>query len=94
FSLRKPGPASGGDKKERVGVRFIEPIPPSEQDSSSHTPESLNFKNARDEFEKDFLTKVLEICGGNISEAARKCGISRRYFHQKITKYRISSKQW
>ena len=60
---------------------------------ASHTPESLNFKKARDEFEKDFLTKVLEICGGNISEAARKCGISRRYFHQKITKYRISSKQ-
>ncbi len=51
--------------------------------------EPLNFKKARDEFEEQFLRKILDICGGNISEAARKSGISRRYFHQKIKKYKI-----
>ena len=48
-----------------------------------------NFKKARDKFEESFLKKTLDICGGNISKAARRCGISRRHFYQKIKKYGI-----
>ena len=61
-----------------------EPVSGQEQ-----TRQSLDFKKARDGFEEHFLRKTLHICGGNISEAARKCGISRRYFHEKIKKYKI-----
>lgn len=46
--------------------------------------ESFSFKEARGKFERQFLHKVLDMCDGNVSEAARKSGISRRYFYQKI----------
>ena len=46
--------------------------------------QSLDFRKAREEFEKQFLGNVLDMCNGNVSEAARKSGISRRYFYQKI----------
>jgi DNA-binding NtrC family response regulator len=49
----------------------------------------LDFKKAREEFEKQFLQNVVNICTGNIAEASRKSGISRRHFYQKLNKYHI-----
>ena len=57
--------------------------------SEGQAPTLVNFKKARDKFEESFLKKTLDICGGNISRAARRCGISRRHFYQKIKKYEI-----
>ncbi len=34
-----------------------------------------------DEFERRYLTRVLERHGGNVTQAARSAGVARRYFH-------------
>jgi DNA-binding NtrC family response regulator len=34
-----------------------------------------------DEFERRYLTRVLERNGGNVTQAARSAGVARRYFH-------------
>lgn len=38
---------------------------------------SLNYKDARDMFDKEFLSALLQVCGDNISEAAKISGVSR-----------------
>ncbi len=55
-------------------------------DSESAEEEShLSFQGAREVFERRYLKKVLARTQGNISEAARQCGISRQnlYIHLK-----------
>ncbi len=77
--LKEPVPGS-----EHVDVRLTGHIPPEDEISTI-----TNFKKARDKFEEAFLRKSLDVCEGNISKAARKCGISRRHFYQKIKKYQM-----
>ncbi|MBK7862548.1 MAG: sigma 54-dependent Fis family transcriptional regulator [Archangiaceae bacterium] len=42
-----------------------------------------------DSFERDYLAVVLERHGGNISAAARGCGLSRRQFHRLLDKHAL-----
>jgi two-component system response regulator PilR (NtrC family) len=51
--------------------------------------ESLNFRKAREKFEKQFLQDAVDACAGNIAEASRRSGISRRHLYQKLNKYHI-----
>ena len=51
--------------------------------------EPLNFRKAREQFEKQFLQDAVDACAGNIAEASRRSGISRRYLYQKLNKYHI-----
>ncbi|BBB33670.1 two-component system, NtrC family, nitrogen regulation response regulator NtrX [Thermotomaculum hydrothermale] len=56
------------------------------------TPESealLSLKDAKEEFEKEYITKVLKITHWNISQASKLLGIERSYLHKKIKKYNI-----
>ncbi len=56
------------------------------------TPESdalLSLKEAKDEFEKDYISKVLKITHWNISQASKLLGIERSYLHKKIKKHNI-----
>ena len=60
------------------------------------TPESdalLSLKDAKEEFEKQYIEKVLKITHWNISQASRLLGIERSYLHKKIKKYKIEFKE-
>ncbi|WP_417908674.1 sigma-54-dependent transcriptional regulator [Candidatus Electronema sp. PJ] len=44
----------------------------------------FGFKEARRQFEHDYLCKKLEDCGGNISKTAEKIGMERSHLHKKL----------
>jgi DNA-binding NtrC family response regulator len=44
------------------------------------------FRDARDAFEKDYLQRALDVAKGNVSEASRATGLSRRHFYEKMDK--------
>ena len=44
---------------------------------------------ARDEFEKLFIRRVLKDCGGNVSRAAQRMGVHRNTLSKKIRQYGI-----
>ncbi len=67
------------DKKESAG-----------SGSDSHL-EMATFREARAEFEKDYLVKKIQENGGNISKTAETIGLERSYLHRKIKAYGIES---
>jgi sigma-54 dependent transcriptional regulator, acetoin dehydrogenase operon transcriptional activator AcoR len=46
--------------------------------SAAHAPRSL------DEIETDVIRRTLEACGGNISQASKRLGISRNTIYRKL----------
>lgn len=46
----------------------------------------VEFREARDAFEKEFLQRALASAKGNVSEASRVTGLSRRHFYEKMEK--------
>lgn len=48
-----------------------------------------DFRDARNEFEANYLRTVLRTCRGNVSEAAKRSGMSRRSFYEKVEKLQI-----
>lgn len=54
------------------------------------TPAGASFKEARNEFERAYIEKLLENARGNVAEAARVSGISRRNFYEKIERLNIN----
>ncbi|HGJ65462.1 TPA: sigma-54-dependent Fis family transcriptional regulator [bacterium] len=55
--------------------------------------EQMDLKNARNEFEKDFIIQVLESSNWNITEASQKLGIERTNLHRKIRQYNIDKRK-
>jgi DNA-binding NtrC family response regulator len=59
--------------------------------ASDRTGEFLQFKEAKDQlvasWERDYLQKLMEQCGGNVSQAARRAGIDRVYLHRLMKKH-------
>lgn len=51
--------------------------------------EFSTFREARAEFEKEFLIKKIQENGGNISKTAEAIGLERSYLHRKIKAYGI-----
>ncbi len=49
------------------------------------------FGQAKDEFEKLSITRILKESGWNISEASRRAGMFRKNLQQKMRKYGIKS---
>jgi DNA-binding NtrC family response regulator len=49
----------------------------------------IEYRDAKDEFERAYLAHIFEAAKGNISEAARMSGISRRHLYEKIEKLNI-----
>ena len=47
------------------------------------------FGQAKDEFEKLYITRILEESNWNVSEASRRAGMFRQNLQQKIRKYGI-----
>lgn len=57
---------------------------------SPTTPEEIrDFRAARNDFEARYLRDVLRACRGNVSEAAKRSGMSRRNFYEKVEKLGI-----
>ncbi|OHD63559.1 MAG: Fis family transcriptional regulator [Spirochaetes bacterium RBG_13_51_14] len=49
-----------------------------------------SLKKAREEFEKDFIVKMLKKNDGNVTVAAKELGIERTNLHRKIKQYNIN----
>jgi len=50
-----------------------------------------NLRDARSEFEKEFILKTLKENDGNVSKAASVLGIERSHLHKKMKSYGIES---
>jgi two-component system nitrogen regulation response regulator NtrX len=57
--------------------------------SVADSSEFSTFREARADFEKDFLIKKIQENGGNISKTAEAIGLERSYLHRKIKAYGI-----
>lgn len=55
-------------------------------------PGEKSLKEVREQAERDFIEKCLNICGGNVSETARMLGIERTNLHKKMKALDIKSK--
>lgn len=55
--------------------------------------ESMSLKEARDEFEKQFIVLKLSRNAGNVSKTADEIGIERSNLHRKLKTYNIEPKQ-
>ncbi len=63
---------------------------PTSPGASHHPPgQALDYREARERFEVDYIHGVLKSCVGNVTEAARKAGMSRRNFYDKLEKLGI-----
>lgn len=60
----------------------------SNQSSASNSSMS-NFRDARAQFEKEYLVQKIKENGGNISKTAEVIGLERSYLHRKIKSYGI-----
>jgi two-component system, NtrC family, nitrogen regulation response regulator GlnG len=76
------------------------PSPASVSLPASETPKALDldisFKLAKQrligEWEHDYLVALLQRCGGNVSQAARRVQLDRVHFHRLLRKHELSSK--
>ncbi len=50
--------------------------------------------DAVEEFERGYLTSTLRRCGGIVSRAADRAGLSERVFHEKLKRYGIKGKMF
>lgn len=58
-------------------------------DVSIFDDEIIHLREIRKEAESNYIRKVLETCNYNVSESAKKLGISRRQLYNKITDYKL-----
>jgi len=59
---------------------------------SAHAPMST-YNEAKAAFEKEYVIRILQKAGGNISEAARIAEMPRQNLHVKIKKYNLNAKK-
>lgn len=52
--------------------------------------DSVEYREARDRFEREYLIRVLSHSGNSVTEAAKRTGMSRRNLYEKFEKLRIS----
>lgn len=57
----------------------------------SQPGEHLNFRDARAQFEKEYIVRKIEENEGNISRTAEAIGLERSYLHRKIKAYGIEA---
>jgi two-component system response regulator AtoC len=78
---------------ERIGLRDLPPrvlgqaASPAAPDGRLAAPASLNLEA----MEKHFIERALRLTEGNVTEAAKLLGISRRTLHRKLKTYRLSA---
>ncbi|NBT59672.1 sigma-54-dependent Fis family transcriptional regulator [bacterium] len=77
---------SGGDM---LNLSEISALDSSFEVSGSSTMEDRTLREARANFEKQFILKVLAENGGNVSKTAQHIGVERSHLHKKIKAYGI-----
>jgi len=55
---------------------------------------SIPFKQAKEQFKRHYLIRLLMLTKGNISEAAKIAGVERRHFHRLINQFKIDAEQF
>jgi two-component system nitrogen regulation response regulator NtrX len=75
-------PQAVSDKKETL-----------EKDQETHNFSAATFRNAKEEFEKEFLIQKLEENEWNISRTAEAIEVERSNLHRKIKSYKIDLKK-
>ena len=67
-----------------------------QKDASLSYNEMLSFKDAKEEllenFEREYLTQLLQRCEGNISRAARDSGLHRKSIERLVKKYQLDTR--
>ena len=97
----RAGKHSAG-RRDSGGRRFHYPstTPPELSAKKRHSADghyghvSSGEARAVEDFEREYLTAVLADCGGIVSRAAQRAGLSERIFHEKLRKYGISGKSY
>jgi DNA-binding NtrC family response regulator len=51
---------------------------------------NIPFKQAKEQFKRSFIIKLLQLTTGKVSEAAKIADIDRRHIHRLILKYRVN----
>jgi two-component system nitrogen regulation response regulator NtrX len=59
--------------------------------ANSEFNDMSTFREARAEFEKEYLIKKIQENNGNISKTAEAIGLERSYLHRKIKAYGIEA---
>jgi len=78
------------NKLNRAAIICInQTIEPEDLELSASSFAELSFKEARDMFEKEFITRALKKAEHNISEAAKNVGLSRPTFYDLLKKHDI-----
>jgi len=81
---------------EYIELTDIEPLVPSKPQPSFNEILSLPFKKAKKQvllnFYHQYLNHILAQCGGNISQAAQRCGVKRQYFYRLLKLVEINHK--
>ena len=72
-----------GERRSPGGVRTPHPSPT--VDASQ--PYELARRQAIDEFERRYVTALLERAGGNVAQAARDAGVNRAYLHRLLSRH-------
>ncbi len=60
--------------------------------AAARAAEAVSYQQARAEFEREYLQRLLDATGGNVSEAARLSGIPRQNFYVKVKRWGLSLK--
>jgi two-component system nitrogen regulation response regulator NtrX len=76
---------------ESLSTRFASTTSNASGDASGSS--AKNLKDARTEFEKDFIIQTLEQNEWNVSKTAQILGIERSHLHRKIKSYGIEEKE-
>jgi two-component system NtrC family response regulator len=78
------------NKLNRASITCVnQTIEPEDLDMAASSFPQLTFKEARDMFEKDFITHAIRRANYNISEAAKTIGLSRPTFYDLLKKHSI-----
>ena len=88
------------------GVITIKDVPPeirgektyreetNDENDGIHIARNLRYREAVEQFERQYLCEALAQCSGTVSKAAELTGISRRNFYDKIEKLSINLKEF
>jgi len=82
--------------KDGGEVLGLDSLPPALRDASpppGPTADGLRYPDAKRHFETQYLRRLLDAAGGNVSAAARMAGIARQNLYAKMRKYGISHKE-
>ena len=84
-------------REERITPCYLHPeVLASKNSLSASQPTNFHAAKAKvvEEFERGYLTALLNTCGGIVIRAAHCSGLSERNFHEKLKKYGICGKDF